>query len=46
VETDDPALIACDTAIFSLFFDMKVSPVLDIEEAAGIGAAIEFRQSV
>ena len=47
VETDDPALIARDTAIFSAFFDMSVYPVLDIEEAARIGgAAIEFRQSV
>ena len=47
VETDDPALIARDTAIFSAFFDMNVYPVLDIEEAARIGgAAIEFRQSV
>jgi Protein of unknown function (DUF3303) len=47
VETDDPALIARDTAIFSAFFDMKVYPVLDIEEAAQIGGeAIEFRQSV
>jgi hypothetical protein len=47
VETDDPALLARDTAIFSAFFDMSVYPVLDIEEAARIGgAAIEFRQSV
>jgi hypothetical protein len=47
VETDDPALIARDTAIFSAFFDMNVYPVLDVDEAAQIGgAAIEFRQSV
>jgi Protein of unknown function (DUF3303) len=46
VETDDSALIALRCAISSLFFDMKVYPVLDIEEAAGIGAAIEFCQSV
>ena len=47
VETDDPALIARDVAIFSAFFDMNVYPVLDIEEATRIGgAAVEFRQSV
>jgi hypothetical protein len=27
VETDDPALLARDTAIFSTFFDMTVYPV-------------------
>jgi hypothetical protein len=47
METDDPALLAGITAIFSAFFDMTVYPVLDIEEAARTGAeAIEFRQSV
>jgi hypothetical protein len=47
VETDDPALIARDTAIFGAFFDMQVYPVLDIEESARIGGeAIEFRRSV
>ena len=47
VETDDPALLARTTAIFSAFFDMNVYPVLDIEEAARIGGeATEFRQTV
>ena len=47
VETDDPALLAGITAIFSAFFDMTIYPVLDIEEAARAGAeAIEFRQAV
>jgi hypothetical protein len=47
VETDDPALVARDVSIFSAFFDFNVYPVLDIQEAARIGAgAIEFRQSV
>jgi hypothetical protein len=47
VETDDPALLAGITAIFSAFFDMTIYPVLDIEEAARAGAeAIEFRQTV
>ena len=46
VETDDPALLARTTAIFSAYFDMKVYPVLDIEEAARIGGeAIEFLQT-
>ena len=47
VETDDPALIARDTAIFSAFFDFTVSPALDIQESARIsGEAYEFRRSV
>jgi len=47
VETDDPALLARDTAIFGAFFDMRVYPVLDIEESARIaGEAVEFRGSV
>jgi Protein of unknown function (DUF3303) len=47
VETDDPRLLARDTAIFSAFFDMTVYPVLDIEESARIGSeAVEFRRSV
>ena len=46
VETDDVTLIARDMAIFSVFFDMKVYPVLDIQESAGIaGEAVEFRQA-
>ena len=46
VETDDPALLAGITAIFSAFFDMTIYPVLDIEEAARAGAeAIEFPQN-
>jgi len=47
VETDDPALLARDTAIFGAFLDMRVYPVLDIEETARIaGEAVEFRLSV
>jgi Protein of unknown function (DUF3303) len=46
VETDDPALLALDTAIFSNFFDMTVYPVLDVQEAARIGGeALEFIRS-
>jgi hypothetical protein len=46
VETDDPALLARDTAIFSTFFDMTVYPVLDVQEAARIGGeALEFIRS-
>jgi uncharacterized protein DUF3303 len=47
IETDDPALIARDTAIFSAYFDMRVHPVLDIEQSAQLGAeAVQFRQSI
>ena len=47
VETDDPALIARDTAIFGAFFEMTVHPVIDIQESAQIGGeAIAFRASV
>jgi len=46
VETDDPALLARDTAIFSTYFDMTVYPVLDVQEAAQIGGeALEFIRS-
>jgi Domain of unknown function (DUF3303) len=46
VETDDVTLIARDMAIFSVFFDMKVYPVLDIQESSRIaGEAVEFRQA-
>jgi hypothetical protein len=46
VETDDPALLARDTGIFSAFFDFTVYPVLDIEDATRIGAeALEFLRS-
>ena len=47
VETDDPALIAKDMAIFSAFFEMSVEPVLEIADIAMIGAeAVEFRASI
>jgi hypothetical protein len=47
VETDDPALIAKDMAVFSAFFDMSVQPVMDIADIAMIGAeAVEFRASI
>ena len=46
VETDDITLVARDMAIFSVFFDMRVYPVLDIQESARIAAeAVEFRNS-
>jgi hypothetical protein len=44
--TDDPALLARDTAIFSTFFDMTVYPVLDVQDAARIGGeALEVLRS-
>ena len=46
VETDDPALLARDTSIFSAFFDFTVYPVLDIADAVRIGSeALEFLRS-
>jgi hypothetical protein len=45
VETEDVSLIARDAAIFGVFFDFNVYPVLDARESAGIaGEAIEFRR--
>jgi Protein of unknown function (DUF3303) len=47
VETEDPALILRDTAIFGVFLDMNVYPVLDIEEGTRIiNEAIEFRRNI
>jgi hypothetical protein len=37
VETDDPSLIARDTALFGNFFDFTVEPVLEIAEGSAIG---------
>jgi hypothetical protein len=46
VETDDPALLARDTGIFSAFFDFTVYPVLDMADAARIGGeALQFLRS-
>ena len=36
VETDDPALIARDTALFGNFFDFTVEPVLEIADGTAI----------
>ena len=47
VETDDPALVAKDMSIFSAFFEMSVTPVLEIADIAAIGGeAVEFRGSI
>jgi hypothetical protein len=46
VETEDPTLIARDTAIFSAFLEFNVYPVLDSPDWARIaGEAVEFRRS-
>lgn len=46
VETDDPALVAKDMAIFGPFFEFSVYPVLDIQETAQLGMeAIQIRKS-
>ena len=47
VETDDPRLIATDTAKFAPWFEFHVYPVVDIQDIAQIGSdAIEFRGSI
>ncbi len=47
VETDDPATIARDAAIFGAWFDFEVYPCLEITETAAVGQeAVEFRSSV
>jgi hypothetical protein len=44
VETDDPETIARDTAIFGVYFDFEVHPVVEIADTARLGMeAIEFR---
>ena len=47
VEADDPSKVAHDMAVFSAYFDMTVTPVLEIADIAMIGAeAVEFRASI
>jgi hypothetical protein len=47
VETDDPALIAKDTALFGVFFDFTVEPVLEIADATVIDMeAVELLASI
>jgi hypothetical protein len=47
VETEDPKLIARDTAIFGPFLNFNVYPVLDSQETTRIvNEAIEFRRSI
>lgn len=46
VETDDVTLLARDAAIFGVFFDFRIYPVLDAREGVRIASeAIEFRRS-
>ncbi len=46
VETDDPAELAKDCAIFSPFLDFELYPVLDIQEgAATLQAAVDYNES-
>ena len=45
-ETDDPAALAKDCAIFSPYLDFTLHPVLDIEQgAAALQAAVDYNQS-
>ena len=45
-ETDDPAALARDCAIFRPYLDLVVYPVLDIEQGvAALQAGIDFNES-
>lgn len=47
VETDDPMLIAKDTAMFSPFFEFGVHPVMEIADTARAGGeAVATRASI
>jgi hypothetical protein len=46
VETEDITSIARDVAVFNVFFDFNVYPVVDVQESARITAqAVDFRCS-
>jgi hypothetical protein len=47
VETEDPSLIAKDTAPFGVWFAFSVYPVIEIADSAAVGAgAVAFRASI
>ena len=47
VETDDVALIAKDTNPFTVWFDFRIVPVLEIADSSAIGAeSLAFLNSV
>ena len=44
-ETDDPAVVARDCAIFSPYLDFTVHPVVDIQDgAAALTAGVDFNE--
>ena len=44
-ETDDPAAVARDCAIFSPYLDFTMHPVIDIQEGAeALMAAVDFNE--
>jgi Protein of unknown function (DUF3303) len=44
-ESDDPAAIARDCAIFSPYLEFEVHPVMDIEDGAAVlTAAVDFNE--
>ncbi|HXV93032.1 MAG TPA: DUF3303 family protein [Pseudonocardia sp.] len=46
-ETDDPAVIARDVAVWSPYLDITVHPVIDVEQSAAIlQEGVDFRESV
>ncbi len=45
-ETDDPAALARDCAIFSPFLDFTVHPVIDVGDGvAALASAVDFNES-
>ena len=45
-ESDDPAALARDCAIFSPYLDFAVHPVLDMQEAFGVlTGAVDFNEA-
>lgn len=45
-ETDDPAALARDCAIFSPFLEFRVHPVIDVGDGiAALSSAVDFNES-
>ena len=46
-ETDDPAALARDCAVFTPFLDLEVYPVLDVAQGVeALSSGVEFNRSV
>ncbi len=47
IESDDPAAVAKDCAIFASFLEFTVHPVIDIEQGAAVlQAAVDLNESI